>query len=260
MLIDFLTILALIYAGHLIAYFGLGGALHWWNQRHPDRRIQKDRRGEEKMREEIIRSVWALIPISALMAGGIWAQRHGFTLFAPLELSIWSFLGMFAVTLLLFDAWFYWAHRLMHWRPLYKYHRVHHKSLAPTVWSNYSDDVVDAVVHQAYLLILPILLPVPAVVIVAHRLLDHVNGQIGHAGFEYFASPTARAPFPGLCTTFHDQHHELFNYNYGNFFSFWDRAMGTIHPNYDDKVRHMEEGNPPEASRPNARKSVTPAE
>jgi sterol desaturase/sphingolipid hydroxylase (fatty acid hydroxylase superfamily) len=28
----------------------------------------------------------------------------------------------------LHDAWFYWTHRLLHWRPLYKYvHWEHHR-------------------------------------------------------------------------------------------------------------------------------------
>ena len=248
----FAALFALIYGSHLLAYFGLGGALVWWNCRHPDRRIQKDRRGEERAWEEIRRSVLSLIPISALMAGGIWLPAHGYSLFVPLELTWLNAAIMFGVTMLLYDAWFYWAHRLMHWRPLYRFHRVHHGSLAPTVWSNYSDDPLDASVHEGFLLIAPLLLPIPPAVLIAHRLLDHINGQIGHAGFEYFAGPTARSPWPGLCTTFHDQHHELFRFNYGNYFSWWDRWMGTMHPSYDTRVRAMEAGGLPESSRPKA--------
>jgi sterol desaturase/sphingolipid hydroxylase (fatty acid hydroxylase superfamily) len=40
-----------------------------------------------------------------------------------------------------------------------------------------------------------------------------------------------------VCVTFHDQHHEHFDYNYANFFSFWDRLCGTIHPTYDETVK-----------------------
>jgi sterol desaturase/sphingolipid hydroxylase (fatty acid hydroxylase superfamily) len=62
----------------------------------------------------------------------------------------------------------------------------------------------------------------------------------GHAGHEYFASATTRRPWPLLCTTFHDQHHGSFRFNYANTFSWWDRLMGTIHPSYDDTVRRFE--------------------
>ncbi|WP_376742301.1 sterol desaturase family protein [Ensifer canadensis] len=48
-----------------------------------------------------------------------------------------------------------------------------------------------------------------------------------------------------MCTTFHDQHHSGFKYNYGNYFSFWDRVLGTISPNYDQRVKAFEdEGQP----------------
>lgn len=247
---DFVLIFAACYLGALVAYFGLGAGLMWWNARHPDRRIQKDRRGEARAAVEIRQSVLALLPISACLAGGLFFQAQGWVLVEPLPLSWWSVPLMFAVTVLLFDAWFYWFHRAMHLRVFYRWHLWHHRSVAPSAWSNYSDDLVDALVMQSFFFFAPLVLPIPALVLVAVRLYDHVNGQLGHSGFEYFAGPAARNPWPGVCTTFHDQHHELFAYNYGNFFSFWDRAMGTLHPDYDNRVRGMEGGALPAASRP----------
>lgn len=30
------------------------------------------------------------------------------------------------------DAWFYWTHRLLHWKPLYRHvHYIHHKYVTP---------------------------------------------------------------------------------------------------------------------------------
>lgn len=144
------------------------------------------------------------------------------------------------VSLVLYDAWFYWGHRLMHTRPLYRFHAHHHQSLVPTPWSNNSDTMVGAFVEQSYFLFAPFFLPVPPEVLIAHKIYDQVTGMIGHAGHEYFASPSARAPWPLLCTTFHDQHHSHFRYNYANTFSAWDRLMGTVHPTYDATVERFE--------------------
>lgn len=229
-----------VYLAHITAYFGLGWVLTRVNDRHPDRRLQPDRRGEAHSAREIRASLIALGPISLLMALGLAAQAHGYSLMAPLDVSGIGWLALLACTLLIYDAWFYWAHRLMHTRPLYRVHRLHHRSVAPTVWSNYSDHPVDAVVHQLFLLLAPLVLPIPPSILVAHRLIDHINGQIGHSGFEYFAGPGARLPWPGLCTAFHDDHHARFTCNYGNFLSIWDRIMGTISPDYDDRVRSLE--------------------
>ena len=143
---------------------------------------------------------------------------------------------MLLLSIVLYDAWFYWMHRLMHTKALYRFHSLHHQSIAPTVWSNYSDSYTDAFGMQAFYLLAPLLLPIPPVILIIHRVLDHINGQIGHSGFEFFADRLTRAPSPMLCVTFHDQHHQYFNYNFANFFSVWDRICGTIHPEYDKTV------------------------
>ncbi|MBJ3778605.1 sterol desaturase family protein, partial [Acuticoccus mangrovi] len=52
---------------------------------------------------------------------------------------------------------------------------------------------------------------------------------------------SSRYPSPVVCVTFHDMHHSTYNYNYANHFSFWDRVMGTLHPEYDASVVRMEE-------------------
>ncbi|RMF41229.1 MAG: fatty acid hydroxylase family protein [Alphaproteobacteria bacterium] len=240
-LLLFLGIWAASYAAHLALYFGQGVILTAINRRHPERRIQPKRRGEDRARVEILASVKSLVVTSGCLAGGIFLPMQGITLWPPLELTWISGIGMFALTLLLYDTWFYWGHRLMHVRALYKHHFWHHRSVAPTVWSNYSDTLIDAFAMQSFYLVMPLILPIPPVVLVAARLWDHVNGQIGHSGFEYFADRTTRFPSPMVCVTFHDQHHEHFNYNFANYFSLWDRICGTLDPDYDRKVGEFEQ-------------------
>ena len=38
-------------------------------------------------------------------------------------------------------------------------------------------------------------------------------------------------------TTHHDLHHSAGNYNYGLYFTWWDRMMGTEHPEYKERFR-----------------------
>lgn len=235
----FAMIYLAVYGVTVALYFGQGLLLVGVNRMFPGRRIQPDRRGEKRARIEIVASLKSLTVTCACLAGGLYLQSRGVTLWPPLELTWLSAIGMFLVSIVAYDAWFYWGHRLMHTKALYKHHFFHHKSVAPTVWSNYSDGYLDAFAMQAYYLIAPLLLPIPAVVLIAHRVWDHVNGQIGHSGFEYFADRSTRFPSPMVCVTFHDQHHEHFNYNFANFFSIWDRLMGTLHPGYDAKVAQM---------------------
>ena len=238
-LLTFLAIYIACYLGSVALYFAFGGALSWINARNPQRRIQKDRRGEERAGMEMIQSLKALTVNCFCLAGGLFLQWKGWVLFPPLETTWISFAGMFALSVVLYDTWFYWGHRLMHSRVLYRYHVLHHRSIAPTVWSNYSDTLPDTFVMFAFYLVAPLVLPIPAMVLVLHRIFDHFVGQIGHSGFEYFADCTTRYPSPLACVCFHDQHHQHFRYNYANLFSFWDRVCGTLHPEYDETVSEL---------------------
>jgi len=230
------------YLGHLAFYFTQGYIETLINHRFPEKRIQprQKQRSDKRIPAEIRYSVKSLIITSGCLAGGLWLQWKGWTLYPPLELNWMNGLGMLIILMILYDAWFYWMHRLMHTKHLYRFHSLHHQSIAPTVWSNYSDSHTDAFGMQAFYIIVAILLPVPSVILVIHRIVDHINGQIGHSGFEFFADKLSRFPSPMLCVTFHDQHHQYFNYNFANYFSVWDRLFGTIHPQYDKTVESYE--------------------
>lgn len=241
---EFAMLLAGIYAAHLLAYFAFGFGLSWLNRRNPARRIQPHRDGDRRRAVEIRHSLVSTLVTSLSLAIGLFVQDRGWVLFPPVELTWWNALPLFGVTLVLFDAWFYTAHRLMHTRLLYPWHKLHHQSVAPTPWSTFSDRALDTLFHQGFYAVVPFFLPIPGVVLVANRVLDHISGTIGHGGFEYFAGPTARRPWPLLCVTYHDQHHSAFRYNFANYFSWLDRLFGTIHPNYDSAVAEAENAPP----------------
>lgn len=235
---DLLVLWVASYAGLLAIYFGLCTLFHRLNDAYPERQIQS-RPKKNQIAMEIRQSVYSLSLISLFLAGGLFAQAKGWTL-APLDLSLTSAVVTFIISLVLYDAWFYWGHRMMHTKTLYRFHQHHHKSIVPSPWSNNSDTLVGAFVEQSFFFFIVFALPIPPAVLIAHKVFDQVTGIAGHAGHEYFASPTARRPWPGLCTTFHDQHHGYFNYNYANTFSWWDRMMGTLHPSYDEVVEKFE--------------------
>ncbi|MEM6439316.1 MAG: sterol desaturase family protein [Pseudomonadota bacterium] len=242
--VDLVWLFALAYALNLAAYFGLGRALLAWNDRHPERRLQPARDGMKRARAEMAESARSIAVTAGCLAVALALQRHGLTVWTPWT-GLWGFVGGLALLIVLYDAWFYWSHRLLHTRAFYRFHHWHHRSVAPTVWSSDSQTVVETLMIQGFQVVAALLLPIGPLALIAHRIYDHVNGQLGHAGHEYFADPTTRFPSPMVCTTFHDQHHELFTWNYANYFSLWDRLMGTLHPGYDAKVAAAEG---PEAS------------
>jgi sterol desaturase/sphingolipid hydroxylase (fatty acid hydroxylase superfamily) len=242
-ILEFAVLLLAIYVATVALYFAVGFSIEWFNRRNEARRIQKSRRGELRRRAEMMQSMASIFVTCLSLASGLFAQQAGWTP-TPWRLTWWNAILLFLLTMVLFDAWFYFAHRLLHTKPFYRFHQLHHRSFTPTVWSNDSIGLVDTALSQGFYAIVVFFIPLPPLILIANRLFDQINGTFGHAGFEYFASGTARAPSPMLCTTYHDQHHAEFKYNFANYFSFWDRLMGTVAPDYDARVAAFEAQSP----------------
>ena len=238
--LDFLALLVAVIVAIVAIMLGTGLFFEVMNARHPERKVQKNRLNRRKWRE-LVYAPGSIFIISLCFAGGLFAQAQGWAL-TPLALTWWSGPLTLLASVLLYDAWFYWVHRLLHWRPMMRFHALHHTSVAPTCWTNHHETVVEALLNQLYYFVVVFVLPIPWPMLVAQKVYDQISGMLGHAGYEHFASPLARAPWPLASTVFHDQHHGHFRYNYAHTFSFWDRGMGTLYPGYDTTVASFEPG------------------
>jgi sterol desaturase/sphingolipid hydroxylase (fatty acid hydroxylase superfamily) len=79
------------------------------------------------------------------------------------------------------DAWFYWTHRLLHWRPLYRYvHHEHHRSRAPSPFTGYAFHWLEAALVFANELVLPFVFPIHMGV---HRVYHLVTTAIHEGAF-----------------------------------------------------------------------------
>lgn len=133
------------------------------------------------------------------------------------------------------DAWFYWTHKIMHRPRLFRwFHRLHHRSHNPTPWTSYAFDASEALVNAIYLPIA--LLVMPTSILVAFLFTAHMmlRNAVGHCGYEVFPARKDGHPlFDWMTTvTHHDLHHVRARYNFGLYFTWWDRLMGTEDPTY----------------------------
>lgn len=239
---DFAILFALVVAAIIAVLLGTGLFFEVMNSRHPGRKVQKDRVNARKW-HELAYAPGSVLTLSCCFSAGLFAQWQGWAL-VPLELSWWSGPLTLAISVLLYDAWFYWVHRLLHRPVMLRFHALHHRSVTPTVWTNHHETIVEALLNQLYYAVVVFLLPIPWQILIVQKIYDQISGMLGHAGYEHFASPFARWPWPLASTIFHDQHHSSFRYNFAHTFSWWDRAMGTLHPTYDATVARFERRTP----------------
>ncbi len=88
--------------------------------------------------------------------------------------------------------------------------------------------------NAAYLPLVLTILPashLSAFLFLAHMIL---RNAIGHCGYELFPARRGGRPLMDCLTTttHHDLHHADPRWNFGLYFTFWDRLMGTEHPDY----------------------------
>lgn len=146
------------------------------------------------------------------------------------------FLASIVVGILGYDAWFYWQHRLLHTRWLYRHvHRIHHHSTNPTPLATFAHHPVETFMGNLYFLLLPVLVPLHPLALAAVGAFFFGFGLLGHLGYEVFPAGFTRAPILGWCNTatHHNLHHSTVRTNLSLCCNLWDRWCGTLHPAYD---------------------------
>ncbi len=145
------------------------------------------------------------------------------------------FWGSIFLMIVAHDAYFYWTHRLLHHPKLMRLsHYYHHKSMNPSPWTAYSFDPIETAVNAVFVPLFLLFVPMnhwATFIFMGHMI---VRNAIGHSGYELFPRSWAKHPILGQINlvTHHDLHHANGQYNYGLYFSWWDRLMGTEHPEY----------------------------
>lgn len=141
------------------------------------------------------------------------------------------------------DTYFYWMHRSMHHPKVYKYvHKVHHKSTNPSPWAAYAFHPIEAFFEASIIFFIAFLIPFHRSALFAFLIFMIVYNVYGHLGYELYPKKFNRTWIGRWINTSvnHNQHHKLFTGNFGLYFLFWDRWMGTIRNDYDEAFREAD--------------------
>jgi sterol desaturase/sphingolipid hydroxylase (fatty acid hydroxylase superfamily) len=224
----------LLFTGAFYFIFYVALKKRFWfakiQQRYPD---------NKNIVREIKYSFLTIVIFGGIIYLTIWAGKNGLTqVYAPIEKYGYAYLALSVVLMIvLHDAYFYWTHRLLHRKPLFKYvHKTHHLSINPTPFAAYAFHPLEAVVEVGIVPVIAFTIPHHALAMSFFAIYSLLLNVLGHLGFEVFPKNFARHwLFKWHNTsTHHNMHHRLTKCNYGLYFNFWDRVMGTNHPHYEE--------------------------
>lgn len=219
----------------VVRYFAVAGtlfALLW--MRRPGRAVRLSRRppSARQVRGEIALSVASSVIYAAPAALAMVAWKAGGTrMYSDLSPAAWP--GMAAAGLaylLLHDAFYYAAHRAMHWRPVFKaFHAGHHKHVEPSPFAGFAFDPLEALLTGWFLPALVFVIPMEVHLALTLLLAMTVIGTINHCGWEVWPRRWVEGWFGRwiVIPAHHAQHHGRFGCNFGLYFQLWDRLLGT---------------------------------
>lgn len=232
------TVYALVLLRYLL-FSGLAMFVVWFllGNRLKHRLIQKERTKKEKIYHEIKYSLITFFIFAFTGVGVYLARTSGITLMYTdiQQYGMTYFLFSIIILILAHDAYFYWAHRAMHHKWLFKkMHLVHHKTTNPSPWAAFAFHPYEAIVEAGIVPIMIFVLPLHPLAILVFLLFMTALNVLGHLGYELYPHGFTKHPILGLnnTATHHNMHHKYFNCNYGLYFNYWDRIMGTNHKNY----------------------------
>ncbi len=212
------------------------------------RRIQARRATFSDRRREFGNSMITILLFSTVGFMVHLGSQYGiFRLTTDLPPSTSYILVDLVVLILIHDAYFYWVHRWMHSPRLFRrVHRTHHKSKTPTPWAAYSFAPSEAVIEAGILPLVALFMPLHQLTVILFMTHMIVRNVIGHAGIELFPRWWLDAPVLRwiTTTTHHDLHHSHGGHNFGLYFTWWDRWMGTEHPHYERSFRQVTAARP----------------
>jgi sterol desaturase/sphingolipid hydroxylase (fatty acid hydroxylase superfamily) len=152
------------------------------------------------------------------------------------QLNILGVVAASLVSLIIYDFFYYWFHRLQHKIPfLWHFHSIHHSPKELSVWSNYHH-FMEAIFRMIFLLIPTTLLikttPMPilfVIVLSLQGIFSHAATRFNFGFLRYFI----------LDNRYHRIHHSIEkqhrNKNFASQLPLWDIVFGTEYfPNTDE--------------------------
>lgn len=223
----------------LLSFSGLGLTFLVSQQRkiQPEKSVEKD-----QILREMRHSIVGAIPISIILTLVITMGALELNaIYFDLATFGWPwFFGQVLVLMVLTDIWFYFVHRIMHSKKVFKLtHKRHHLSTDPSPFASNSVHPIEAFLDIGFLVLASFIIPLHPIAIFIVISLSAIWSAYGHLGYEIaprFITKTWWGKYINYSTV-HNQHHATFKYNFGYYTTVWDRLFGTLHPDADRLVQ-----------------------
>ena len=219
-------------AGGFYLYFYL-----WKPKQYQKRKLNDKRRDPKQLKFELKWSFITSLIFAVTGALAFVAWQQGYTLvYEDIGKYGW-FYFFFSIGIYMFihETYYYWLHRWMHKPAIFKkVHKIHHDSIITSPWTAFSFHPLEGLIEALIIPFLIFILPIHYYALLIHLSIMTVSSVINHLDIEIYPKGFHKNWFGKwwIGATHHSLHHRQYRYNYGLYFTFWDKWMKTESPQF----------------------------
>lgn len=211
----------------------------WYPRRWEQRKLGTRKYTRRQFKREIAWSTvtGVIFALTGTLILFLW-QRGDTKIYTDIDQYAWWWLPVsFCISLLIDETYYYWVHRLLHSRGLFKnIHRIHHQSSITSPWTAFAFHPVEGILLSLVLPVTLMIVPMHPVAIFSQLAIMTFTSVINHLDIEIYPEKFNHHAIGRwlIGATHHSLHHKQFRYNYGLYFTFWDKWQKTESPVFDE--------------------------
>ena len=244
----FLSLCLLFFIIIISRYVILNGLFHiyfyvWKRKEWELRKLNKVNYSKKQFKTELGWSVMSalIFSIAGVIVTLLWQKGLTSVYLNINDHSLWWFPTSIIIAMFIHETYYYWLHRFMHHPKIFKkVHKVHHDSKTTSVWTAFSFHPIEGFCEAIAIPLLIIFLPMHVYVVIFLLSVMSVSAAINHLDIEIYPR-NILGNFIGnnfIGATHHSHHHKLYKYNFGLYFTFWDKWIKTESPSFKSDFRN----------------------
>ena len=238
----FLLVTLLMFFMVVGRYFLIAGLFQLWfyhlrSKKWVSRSLGKKKVEKKQFYKEVGWSVVTsvIFAVTGSITALLWQKGYTKLYIHLTDYPLWYAPVSLLLSMLLHETYYYWLHRWMHQPKVFKLlHKVHHDSNTTSAWTAFSFHPLEGFLQAIILPLTIIVIPMNVYVLLLQLTLMTFSSVINHLEIETYPANFHRH-FIGkwiIGATHHSMHHKQFRYNFGLYFTFWDKWKKTESPGF----------------------------